>query len=237
MCCQRGNVLFLILIAVALFGALSYAVVKSSSGGGDASVEKAGLKAAQLIQYGDQVAYAVMKIRTIGGYSKSQVSFENNGTIVNPNCSEDTCRVFHPNGGGAHYWELSEDWRGRHGIWVPPWRWNFSKNNQFQDVGTNCAAASCNDVALLYRGIQREVCLEVNEQLGVGNPSGEPPESPGYTDPDYIGTMDYYSSSYVIGSTNSGAADYALNGHFTGCFYDPHASDDAYHFYRIIIDN
>lgn len=227
----------MILLAVVLFAALSYAVTQSSRGAGSTSSETNALRAAQLIQYGDQVSFAVMRIMMTGGYDRSEVSFENNGVAVNANCTEDGCKVFHSNGGGVSYWELPVDWRGSHGVWVPLWRWNFSKNNQFYNVRTNCADASCNDVALLYRGIQREVCIEINNKLGIDNPSGEPPEKAGYTDPDYVGSLDYYSGSYIIGSANLADNDAVLNGQYAGCFFDPHPSDIAYHFYRIVMDN
>ena len=49
---EKGNVLFLILIAVALFAALSYAVTQSSrSGGGDANNETSLINSAQVTQY------------------------------------------------------------------------------------------------------------------------------------------------------------------------------------------
>lgn len=234
---ERGNVLFLILIAVVLFAALSYAVVQSTRmGSGNTSKEKNAIRAAQLIQYGDYVATAVMRIRTIGKYDKSQISFENNGVAVNPNCTEPQCQVFHPQGGGVPYWNLTEDWRGSYSQ-VPFWRWHFSKNNQFHNVGTDCAAAACNDVVLLYRGITREVCIEVNNKIGINNPGGEPPENIAYTDPDYVGVLDYYNATYVIGSSNLSDPESTLNGQYVGCFYDPDPTDVAYHFYRIVIEN
>lgn len=64
---QRGNVLFLILIAVVLFAALSYAVTQSSRGGGDnVDDEKMRLEAARLLQQGAMIQQEFMKRRVFG---------------------------------------------------------------------------------------------------------------------------------------------------------------------------
>lgn len=64
---NSGNVLFLILIAVALFAALSYIVSHSTRGGGsDASDEKIKLVAAQMLQNGIATRLAVTRMRVAG---------------------------------------------------------------------------------------------------------------------------------------------------------------------------
>lgn len=234
---NNGNVLFLILIAVALFAALSYAVTKSTSGGGSADKEKMALNASQMIQFGDDVNFAVLRMLTTGGYSKSQISFENDGNAANANCTVDDCKVFHTNGGAVKYWDLPIAWRGPHGSSAPLWRWNFSKDAPVIDIGTNCANASCNDVMLLYRAISRDLCIAINNTLSITNPAGEPPENSVRTNNDYNGSLTFYDADESVGSANPANAQSVLNGQYSGCFKDPHSADQAYHFYRVVLEH
>jgi len=60
---KAGNVLFLILIAVALFAALSYAVTSSSrSGTGGVGEDKAKLAASTLLQYAAGVEQKLLRM-------------------------------------------------------------------------------------------------------------------------------------------------------------------------------
>lgn len=64
---QRGNALFLILIAVALFAALSFAVTQSGrSSGAGISKEQTMLGVAQLTQIGADLHTAIMRMRASG---------------------------------------------------------------------------------------------------------------------------------------------------------------------------
>lgn len=79
----RGNALFLILIAVALFAALSYAVTQSGRGGGNADREGAALLAARFAQYGATVATNIMRMEMANGCSEDRLNFANS-TMVHP---------------------------------------------------------------------------------------------------------------------------------------------------------
>lgn len=101
---SSGNVLFLILIAVALFAALSYAVTSSSrSGSGDISGEKAALDAAVNDQCNAAVAGAEQRLNIVKGCTLDRISYEQpNGSNANPKApTNKTCHVFHSKGGSV----------------------------------------------------------------------------------------------------------------------------------------
>ena len=98
---SRGNALFLILIAVALFAALSYAVTKSGRGGGTISKEKALLDAASLVNFGNAINAAVQRMIITGTAAPDTLVFETAFKSGVPCSTGDKC-VFAPEGGGLN---------------------------------------------------------------------------------------------------------------------------------------
>ncbi len=108
---QRGNALFLILIAVALFAALSYAITKSGSGKASINREERLLALSELDQYNELLANAISRLVLVNGCSLIEIGFTNDvwkrsdGTLYflpghNPNTPGPECELFMPEGGG-----------------------------------------------------------------------------------------------------------------------------------------
>jgi hypothetical protein len=105
---QRGNILFMILLAVVLFAALAYAITSSMRGGGNnASSEAASAKAAAVMQYFSNMENTISRMMLVGDVKDYQINFYYNrsryavfSSYDNPNCTESRCRVFDPAGGG-----------------------------------------------------------------------------------------------------------------------------------------
>ena len=107
---QNGNVLFLILIAVILFAVLSYAVTRSSRGGGpSADADKKNLDVSATLQYLTGIRAAIQRMM-INGCDETQISFEMPATGTyyhNPNSPTDKhCNVFDPAGGGISFRQI-----------------------------------------------------------------------------------------------------------------------------------
>lgn len=178
---QNGNVLFLILIAVALFAALSYSITASTrSGGGNTGSEKVDLQVSQLFQYASGIENAILRLRVSHGCDASQISFERTPfdgsdiTYVNANSPANfRCHVFHPNGGGQSYIEYPASLKG---IMLEPV--NFKTGTR------NVPQIGLNENADLYLQIAFSVdknawCQKINEKMGVAAASDNVPTAVG----------------------------------------------------------
>jgi hypothetical protein len=176
---QSGNVLFIILIAVVLFAALSYAVTQSTrGGGGDVTKEKAALSAAGLMQYATEMQAAILRMK-IRGVADTDFCFDTN--VIDepkwydgaPGCSDDRNKVFHPDGGGVsarlideRYLDLSEKATAianpihQYGIPV------ISGRHQVAYIGNNVTP----DLVFLAFYLDEAVCTAINEKIGIPPP-------------------------------------------------------------------
>lgn len=168
---EGGNVLFLILIAVALFAALSYAVTQSSrSGAGTADGETALVNSAQITQYPASVRTAIVRM-IIGGADVTELEFNAPASFsANTDVS-----VFHPSGGGATHMAAPPDvtWNGTQIQWV------FSSSFQIANIGTDGAAQSANDIIAFLPGVARTICQKINSELGISIVGGDDTDADG----------------------------------------------------------
>ncbi len=173
---QRGNVLFLILIAVALFAALSYAVTSSTrSGTGDTSAEANKLAAARILNFANNVGVAVNRIMLTNNVDIHQIIYTTpvytftNGNIkvTSPSqASNPSLALFNAAGGGIAP-ELFHDLRDKSITYTPsstvtsPGHVGFVWRS-IPQMGTTAAEAAVSVI-----GITPEICLELNKAAGM----------------------------------------------------------------------
>lgn len=170
---ERGNVLFLILIAVALFAALSYAVTQSSrSGGGDANSEKSLVSSSALTQYPAGIRTSIVRMIVSNGVSVDELLFDDPSNFSNlATPAQKKTGVFYPTtGGGATYSLGAADMMasGSYGTWV------FSSKFQVQNIGISAVDGSGNEIIAFLPGITKSLCIKMDQQLGIAATSDAP---------------------------------------------------------------
>lgn len=190
---ESGNVMFYIFLGIVLFAALSFAVANiMNSGTADPKRETRMLEATDVIQYGDGLKRAVqgMRIRSI---PDAQISFENPHTAINythpplapQRCTADTCRIFTPVGGGFTYIKPPANWFDAQGAGDTSFgQWFFPHGVCVENAGQG--GAGCNtdgddneDLVAILTWVKRDLCVDINDRLGVTNPGGNPPVATG----------------------------------------------------------
>lgn len=164
---QKGNVLFLILIAVALFAALSYAVTQSSRSGSDANRETNVINTSQLTQYPNQVRTAALRL-VIGGLDPSLLQFNNvdEQTGVTPYAAfSATKAVFHPQGGSAAHALIPVKILASA---TADKEWIYSMAFRIPGLGSDNTDGSGNELIAFADDLTQTICSRLNADLGWG---------------------------------------------------------------------
>ncbi len=173
---QSGNVLFLILIAVALFAALSYAVTQSSRSGGEGiAKDKAKLYAAQFVQYGTSLEQAIMRMRLakVPEHGFDMASSVTHLSAANATCTTNLCKLFHIEGGGISPDFLDDKAFDKS---LPSASGGVYRRNIFRTISVVDVGSDLDELVLIIHGLDKTVCTLINKSLGIqdgGNPPTE----------------------------------------------------------------
>ena len=213
---ENGNVLWFILLAVALLAALTIVLGRSSSTvdqSGD--VEQQTVKVSQILRYAKSIEAAVQEMR-LRDVSENDISFwhdsDGNGTedasddYFNANCTETTCKIFDAGGAGLVYTSPPS------GV-SSSTDWLFVATNDVTDVGTTNT-----DLILILQDVRTSICAQINRMLDVS----------------YGGTESDVDFTEFTGTYTATEAIDLANGQEAGCIdYDNAGSTEPF-FYHVL---
>lgn len=233
---ESGNVLFLILIAVALFAALSYAVTQSTrSGGGSTEREQALLGSSAMTQYPTGLRTSVIRM-ILSGIGVETIKFNPPSDFGVIETDE---LVFHPEGGGAVYQLSAADVMAgsSQGTWI------YNANYEVPQVGIDGSGG--NDVIAFLPGVSSAVCKRVNEELNISsNDSNCTYTNAGIPDfaADDAELTELMDDNYTFPATSDdilqgdGASCAVFTGQASGCFNDTTPDPDRFVFFSVLLE-
>lgn len=236
---SRGNVLFMIMIAVALFAALTMAITKSNQGGSNnLNRERGTINASDVMSYGSSMEKTVARLLS-NEISESGLSFENANWQYNDNsqvetaamfanCTSSRCKVFDLSGGG-----LTAQVFGGQEVASPVATDIKSGHAGVYALKVAGVGSAAQDLVLMIAVIDVNTCLGINNSLKITNPSNSPPE-------DSWGGAVLYNGSFSSANDASGEIGDAatqIAGKSSGCI---RRSGGAYggadnYFYQVLL--
>ncbi len=231
---ERGNALFIILLGIILLAALTYAVSGNFRGNSSLSQTKVEALSNDIILSAASVEKAVNKLID-QGTSESRISFTRTGSDgyqLTPT-QTDAERVFSSIGGGAQWLdppaEVLDKTRSAEAAYGS---WFYTGYNRADGIGTTSM-----DLVAVLPFVRQDICVYLNNKLGITNPSGIPPRdvaTAAFTNIKYIGTFDDPSgrSIDVTGSYTKGFKAGCVEGNLQN------TSDDItgrYYFYYVLL--
>ncbi|MEM6811330.1 MAG: hypothetical protein AAF549_02575 [Pseudomonadota bacterium] len=232
---ENGNVIIIILIAVALVAALTFAVSQGTrSGSENLSGQQADLAALEILDYASTIRNNVRQLK-ISGCDDTEISFETGALegYDNPDSPDDfSCHVFHPNGGGMVYLKpnlkaLDIVYEDEEDLFFG--EWSFFGRHCISEVG-NCPDNS-HLIASLSQ-VQNNVCEKINERNNIES-IGLPKENWNVS----RSALSAFIGNYVdIPEPDKEIEEESLNGKLFGCFQDNEGPGEGQNiFYQVLI--
>jgi hypothetical protein len=238
---NSGNALFIILICLGLFAALSYAITRSSSGTQSVSKETTQLAVDEVIQYAATLRSTVQRLVAFKGCTVgdgtapsytgtlnfASASFATPANYTNAGAPSDkSCDVFDPAGGGAAWQKPPTIAQAVGGS-----EYLITGGLSIKGVGSDSSGTSYFEMTLVT-WVTKDMCMAINTLSGVTNTGGNPPtNTAGMTIPSTAaqGMAKGFSSVLTL---NTAGGTPEVETHMTGCWYD--TTGGHYNFYSVI---
>lgn len=209
----------MILIAVALFAALSFAITQSTrTGGSSTSRETTDLEASKILQYAVSVDTTLQRMRMMTSKRDWQFDFSGNPNYVavnpNTNCTDTSCRLFSENGGSIPSGPLGAKMLSTDFLTLFPG--SLGPFIVFELAGVRNIGSSLPEVVLHIQGINLDICQALNRKLlNIDSVSADTMGAPGR----FSGAMtDWPTPGGAV--TDLGTGWTALVGQNAGCYTD-----------------
>lgn len=233
---EHGNVIWFLLLAIALLAALTMTLSRGNDTGqqtGD--VERSRIDASEVMRYASGLENTIKQM-SLRGVSENDLSFENNfvSGYQNPACTDESCKLFETNGGAQSWLEPKSTWldpsqsaQGMYGEWY------ITGNVCVEDLGdgsTGCDSDSTlnEEMVLFLPWITEALCRQLNNMAGI---AGDPPVETGDAWP--------ASAPKWTGSFGDGAILNQPRSR-TGCIEGSGANappNNSYTFYHVLIEH
>ena len=224
---QAGNVFFLVMVAVLLFGALMFTFSRGARQGTDTMTDRrADVVASDLLNYAQRLERAVSRLQQ-RSISESDMSFEHSGDdgddYENTSCTVARCRIFSESGGGARYRDITSELAISGGTQIITGEWRI------EGVGEDCADDRCVELTLFVNlGDNARLCGRLNQMLRITDTIETPTVlTLNVTGAPFTGAFSHNPSRVINHAT--------LNGRTAACFGATHDDETSYIFYNVLL--
>lgn len=232
---QSGSAIIWVLMAVILFAAVGVALsYNSRTSTGIISGEQARAYAQQIIAYGNELKAATKRI-SLRGFSDGEISFENTlyvsasnaptFTSSHSNCASESCKIFSPSGGGLTPMRIPAAAATTETLTQP----NQAGEVRFLSLSFVGAGTSQNDIVMRVIFLDKNVCMKLNEILGV-TAAGELPPNDDVTG--WSNDIKTYGGTGVLGDQ-----DTRIIGKSAACakWVGGGQGEAEYHYYQVLL--